>query len=681
MFTGQRRQPSVPAFAFAIRKKWDKPLIGNPLPGVTYHILDEDLNEVKEGELYIGGRQLARGYLGNPELTNKKFISHKGQRLYKTGDKVRRHAKEDIEFIGRIDRQFKLRGQLVEPDEIEARILDYPGIERVAVIKKSESLAAFVQARGDLDIAKVKEFLSGKLPPWMIPQHMHILPEIPLTATGKPDFAVLQNIDLATGESSRVQPESDVEKKIFSAWKNVLRHENFGVTDSFFQIGGDSLGVIRLTLEAERQGIAVSAGLLSEYPTIRLLAAAIEGDLDGADVMSADDLRQQVAFETAWQDLFRQAEKRSGYPDMSNILLTGAAGFLGSRVLHELLQQTKATVYCLIRAKDTAAGLDRIKATLDKYELRLSSSDIARIVPICGDLTEKDFGIPNWQDMAEQIDAVYHCAAIVNMTASSRDLWPANVEGTQEVLRFCCEGKKKSLHYASTLSVFVSTDQNKGRLLESDRLEKTRQVYGGYAQTKWAAEYMLLQVPKKACTISHYRFGLITGDVKNGIGPCNDFLAMFARGMASLGAAPEDFEDILQVDITPVDYAARAMVEISLKGDKDIYHIANPKSMTLGGILSALKRGGKNVNLLPVAQWRGLAARADLTTEETAAILGLCRALPPEDFNSRRSMDLFQATDVVFDRRETALVTGAECPPASDSLMDLYIKGIFKGLY
>lgn len=659
--------------------KWDKPLIGDPLPGVSYHIFDEDFNKVDEGELHIGGVQLARGYLGNAELSSQKFIIHSGERLYKTGDKVRRHLNGDIEFIGRIDRQFKLRGQLVEPGEIEARLLDYPGIERAVAIKKQGRLVAFAQAGPDLDRDDILNDLSVNLPAWMIPQDLYFLPQMPLTANGKPDFSALQGLPAESGKAAYVPAKTETEKKISAIWKNVLRHENFGVTDDFFSAGGDSLAVIRLTLEAERQGISFSTAIMSEYPTIRSLAAALEKDVQGADVMSSDLLRAKVSFDDKWRRLLKEAETRPPNPVMDNILLTGAAGFLGSRVLHELLHQTKATVYCLIRAQDAGEGLERIKAAFDKYKMPVTAAEIGRVVPLCGDLTKKDFGLSDWAEMSRKIDAIYHCAAIVNMTASCRDLWPANVAGTKEVLRFSCEGRRKALHYASTLSVFVSTDQNKGRLVEKDRLEKTRQIYGGYAQTKWVAEYMLLQVPEKACDIRHYRFGLLTGDEKGGLGPCNDFPGMFARGMASLGAAPSGFDDALHVDITPVDYAAKAMVKISLAGDRDIYHIANPESLSLGGLLNAVRRTGRKIQSLPLPKWRELAAHSFLTTEETAAILGLCRTLPPEKFNARRAMDLFQATDVVFDLRQTERATGMTCPAASDALMDLYMQGIFKG--
>ncbi|MBS1999097.1 MAG: amino acid adenylation domain-containing protein, partial [Cyanobacteria bacterium SZAS LIN-2] len=137
---------------------WNRPLIGQPLPGITYRILDQDLNELgplEAGQLHIGGIGLASGYLNRPELTAAKFIHHPltGERLYRTGDLVMLTEDGEYQFLGRTDRQFKLRGMLVEPEEIEAKLLQHPTVERAAVLKRPvkpgvarEILVAFVSA-------------------------------------------------------------------------------------------------------------------------------------------------------------------------------------------------------------------------------------------------------------------------------------------------------------------------------------------------------------------------------------------------------------------------------------------------------------------------------------------------------------------------------------------------------
>jgi thioester reductase-like protein len=311
---------------------------------------------------------------------------------------------------------------------------------------------------------------------------------------------------------------------------------------------------------------------------------------------------------------------------------------------------------------------------------RLGKSILARLRPLCGDLTQPRFGLaePAWKALSAEVDTIYHCAANVNMVLPYADLRADNVTATREVLRFACEGRQKHLHYASTLSVFVATDCNKGRLMETDMLDSTRCVYGGYAQTKWAAEWMLLQVPKEVCGMTHYRFGLITGDAKTGICAARDFLAMFAKGIIGLQAVPEGFDDRLFVDVTPVDYAAAAMAQLSLARKRNVYHIANPRSLSLGRLLQAIGQKGVGIRPVPVSEWKDIAQNRVLTVEETAAWLALCRSVP-EEFERYRDMDLFQATDVTFDMtHRDADLKGLQCPEASDALLAAYMDYIFR---
>ena len=661
------------SFCLCDAKTWNKPLIGMPLPGITYHIYED--------ELYIGGVSLARGYLKQPELTAQKFIRHDNLRLYKTGDRVRRLDDGTIEFLGRRDRQFKLRGQLVEPDEIEAALAAHPAILRAAILKRDERLVAFAVIHGEQTSGALKKHLAKFLPSWMIPQQFVFLQNMPCTATGKPDYKALEKMPFQeTPATASAPPENALEKQIWELWRDILRHEDFGVTDEFFQAGGDSLDVIRMTLEAERRGIIFSGGMFASGMTIREIAA----NKASANVLSADWLKRDVAFDDAWQAFFDQAKDLSpAAPAPQNIFFTGASGFLGSRLLHELLTRTTADIYCLVRAGNSTGALKKIEETLKKYEILPSVAALARIRPVCGDLEKPHFGMDEnaWQALAQETDAVYHCAAKVNMVLPYSDLRPANVGATREILRFACTGRRKHIHYASTLSVFVGTDRNKGQLFETNRLENVKRIYGGYAQTKWAAEWMLLQVPQDVCRITHYRYGLITGDTKHGAGAENDSLAMFAKGVSSFNCAPQGFDDKLYVDITPVDYAATATAYLSLNGNEEIYHIAHGQGLSLGRLLSAIRRQGISLRALPAARWTEVVENKAVKPEEVASHLALCRCLPEEEFERHRTMDLFQATGVTFDTRNTDNAlhgTNISHPAITDDLLDVYLNQILK---
>ncbi|MDP2205586.1 MAG: AMP-binding protein [Alphaproteobacteria bacterium] len=656
---------------------WDRPLLGTPFAGVEYRVID--------GELYIGGCQIARGYLNLPELNARKFVTQDGARFYRSGDRVRQTADGGLEFLGRIDRQFKLRGQLVEPDEIETRLQSCTGIRKAAVIKTPEpaQLIAYVTAETALDESQVAAHLAAHLPVWMIPARIIRLDTLPQTVTGKTDYAALaaRRIEAA---GVFAQPESAREKQLWQLWRGAIGHDRFGIDQSFYSAGGDSLGIIRLTLDAARTDIDAAPADIAQGKSIREIAASqIAGE---AFCTSAQNLRAQVTFDAAMKERLRDAAQRPHTQDAADkpVLLTGATGCLGARVLTGLLKSGK-TVYAIARAENDITARQRTLATFVKYGLPLSVDAEERLHVLAGDVSLPHLGlsVEVWQRLTDNTTAVYHCAATVNMLADGGTLAPANLDAVRHVLDFALTGGRKDIHAASTLSVFVGTDQNSGVLHESDRLENVRRVYGGYAQTKFAAECLLLQVPENACRIWHYRFGLLTGDTQSGAAPDRDFLSMFGRGLAALGVLPDGFDDRLHVDITPVDYAARAMLHLANTAPAGIYHIAAKTPLSLGGFVSAMARAGQNIVRIDSEDWQDMLQSRPMDTAESAAALGLCRTLPPDQYARHRIMDLFQATDVIFDTVEAdkyLLPADIICPAPDDALMDLYMRNIFSGV-
>jgi amino acid adenylation domain-containing protein/thioester reductase-like protein len=781
---------------------WSRPLIGLPLPGITYHLLDEDLNEItgsEPGQLHIGGIGLARGYLNRPDLTEAKFIEHPltDERLYRTGDLVMRTEDGQYKFLGRTDRQVKLRGMLVEPEEIEARLLQFAGVKRAAVLKRPvkagvarEILVAFVEPNNDsglesgrysnsdmdadldldyslgldlsrqLDLNDLRDHLAQVLPKWMLPQRIEVLNPMPLTVTGKVDLSALrlrpldQNSlaeDDSTGSSltgsdsirsdstgtALIGSLSATERLLTQVYKQVLGVDSVGKDDHFFDLGGDSFAVVEACVVASALGLALPPTLLIAHPVVAELALELsnlsreqsgeessELSLTASGGMLCSDICKDISLTAEFEQLLDVAAARKQVIEKTpaNIFLTGATGFLGARLLSELLQDTNAQIHCLVRADSEEAGLERIEKALGKHGLSLGDdsgassgtssatnsgassgasfgADRSRLRVICGSIEITQFGLSDliWNELAEQVDTVYHCAAQVNNLASYAELRQSNVVGTQEVVRLLCAGRSKCLHYISTLSVFVATDKNQGVLLESDHLDDTSIVYGGYAQTKWAAEVILRSLAGKAGPITYHRLGLITGDSVTGKSADHDFLNLFVNGLASLGCAPE-VSDEISVDITPVDYAAKAVIKLSLaamaRGKFDTYHIANSKSLTLKRLLAGMqaidrgvgevagKSAGESVHqpfeiVSPSQFQKQLLSRVSiLGGAESAACMALCR-LAGSDFEFFRTMDLFQATDVVFDDRNTKSILeplGIVCPEPSGALLQLYLK-------
>jgi amino acid adenylation domain-containing protein len=259
--------------------------IGQPIANTQIYLLDKYFNPVPmgvTGEVYIGGVGVGRGYLNRPDLTAEKFIpnpfSKQTERLYRTGDKARYLANGEIEYIGRIDNQVKVRGLRIELGEIEAIISQYPVVRETVVIVSEESrIVAYVvpQKEQTLVIPELRSFLESKLPNYMIPAVFVTLEALPLTPNGKVNRKALPASDTTRPELEVVYqpPQTELEKTIADIWQEVLNVEEIGIHDNFFELGGHSLLLVQV--HSKLQKIFQKDFLLVEmfqYPTVGHLA-------------------------------------------------------------------------------------------------------------------------------------------------------------------------------------------------------------------------------------------------------------------------------------------------------------------------------------------------------------------------------------------------------------------------
>ncbi|MBA2664100.1 MAG: amino acid adenylation domain-containing protein [Bradymonadaceae bacterium] len=664
---------------------WHAPLLGDAIANVVYCVVDD--------ELLIAGVALARGYINRPELTAERFIERDQTRWYKSGDRVRTHPDGRLEFLGRIDRQLKIRGRLVAPEEIELALAGHPNVGRAAVLARKVgspegptfdsplSLIAFIEPAPGRTIEGLHEHLQTLLPAWMIPTRWEVLEALPLGATDKIDLDALASWPLTMTERNSAALGSPQQAALAGIWRRVLGCALVGPDDDFFALGGDSFGVLEMLALGEERGLYLSAALVARYPTLAAMAA--ETNRGSGDRMSAQALRADVAFDRPWRARLKAASERDVVEEAPPrcMLLTGATGFLGARLLAELLVRTNAEIVCLVRAPSPAKAHERVLDALAEHGV---SPAPGRISTLCADLLLPRLGLDarRWSELTARVDTVYHLAACVNLVRTYESLRPANVDATRQVLRFVCEGRRKRLHFASTLSVFVSTDRNVGRLGEDDALDDTSEVYGGYAQSKWAAEVLLRNAAHTIGTINIYRLGLLTGDTTRGRAPQNDLLAMFFRATAVLGCVPAPALDKLAVDITPVDYAAAAIAHLSLgpAAHPATFHIANPQPATLASLIDALRTTDVDIEAVDHPTWRArLTTHLSQTTtrEHTTSLLAMCRCLDHEAFERHRATDLFQATAANFDQQNTLAGlqdSGIVCPVASAELLEKYVR-------
>jgi aryl carrier-like protein len=228
---------------------------------------------------------VARGYLGRPALTAERFLpdpfsSTPGARLYCTGDRVRFLADGRIDFLGRTDRQLKVRGFRIEPGEVEAALCAHPAVRDAAVAARAEGtaparLVAWVAApRADAELAEILPgWLRGRLPEYMVPVAVVVLPSLPTTPNGKVDLAALPTPAALPGAAEHVAPRTPAEAALAVLVAELLGVERVGVHDNFFELGGDSIQSMQLVVRARAAGIALTTREVFEHQTVAELVA------------------------------------------------------------------------------------------------------------------------------------------------------------------------------------------------------------------------------------------------------------------------------------------------------------------------------------------------------------------------------------------------------------------------
>jgi len=268
--------------------------IGRPIANTQIYILDEYLQPVPmgvPGELHIGGAGLARGYLNRPELTQEKFIPsafNNSQLLYKTGDLVRYLPDGNIEFLGRIDHQVKIRGFRIELGEIEAVLSQHKDVQVACVIVREDTpgekrVVAYVVPQPEVTLTPgtLRQFLTHKLPGYMIPSALMILESLPLTPNGKVDRRALKAPSNSSDWETFVEARNQLELQLVQLWSKVLKLDKIGVQDNFFELGGHSLLASYLMTQIKQQfGKDIPLIRLFQNPTIEQLATIMETDSD-----------------------------------------------------------------------------------------------------------------------------------------------------------------------------------------------------------------------------------------------------------------------------------------------------------------------------------------------------------------------------------------------------------------
>jgi len=261
--------------------------IGRPIANTEIHILDNFGHPVPilvAGELYIAGVGLARGYVDRPDLTAERFVpdhvsGRSGMRLYQTGDRARRRADGNVEYLGRLDNQVKIRGHRIELGEIEEVLTQERAVKQAVVVVREDQpgqkrLVAYVvleQAGGELDLSRMRGYLQNRLPEYMVPGALVVLENMPLTANGKLDRKALPRPSQGP-QSSYVAPSNEVECALCAVFEEIFKISKVSIHDNFFSLGGDSILSLRAVAILKQRGIALEVRDFPECQTVQHLA-------------------------------------------------------------------------------------------------------------------------------------------------------------------------------------------------------------------------------------------------------------------------------------------------------------------------------------------------------------------------------------------------------------------------
>lgn len=608
--------------------------IGMPVGNIQAYILDLNLHMVPEGqigELCLSGVGLSNGYLNNEELTRQKFVDHpyqQGEKLYLTGDLARWLSNGEIQFLGRKDKQVKIRGFRVELGELETTLMaaGHGIIDAVAITKgnseNNKYLIAFLVSKEDEpDMNKIRQHLREELPVYMMPVHFIPIKKIPLTANGKTDEYALNELALQYIKDvvPFSPPENEIECLIAKIWTKTLDRPVINRSDNFFDIGGDSLLVAIVAVSLSKElGTKVYLRDLYQYPVLKQLADSIQSRALTTAELPKEDVEPYVQLE---QDVFLHPETVqfkdfdvSVMQNPSAILLTGATGYVGIHLLKELLETTSAKVYCLVRAHDGVHAIEKINDHFSKYQIQIEEHQRKRIIPVIGDLTQKDLGLKKQQYnlLASTIEMIYHSGSSVNFIEPYSYMKAANVEGLREIIKLAADEKTKCLILLSTISVYSWGHVFTGKTImkENDDISQNLLAVSkdiGYVRSKYVMEAIADLAAEQGLPLMTFRLGYAMCHSKTGASAPYQWWAGLVKNCIEYGTYPKLKE--LREGLITVDYMTSAIASISKNPEaigKKFNLIASPETnLTLQDFFDLLKKHYTfKLEGLPYKDWR-----------------------------------------------------------------------------
>ena len=619
--------------------------VGGPMLNVYEEIMDVDSNPLPPnvlGELYVAGKGVSRAYYNRPEKNAEVYTTINGIKFYRTGDLAKWDENGEVEILGRLDDQIKLRGLRIEIGEIESAIKEFEGIKALAVvvkkIKGNDHLCAYFTVYDEIkndeegysiDIDALKEHLNSKLTYYMVPTVYMELDEMPQTLNGKTDLRNLPEPVLIT---EYVAPENDIEAFFADTFADILSLDRVGVTDNFFEIGGTSLLVTKITLAALNRDYEISYGDVFDNPTPRMLSEFLLTD-DDSDVSLSDEFDYDYSEinELLKENTLENFIKAGHIDDLGDVLLTGATGFLGIHILRELLENNDGDVYCLVRSKGDLSAEKRLKSLLfyyfsNNYEELFNN----RLHVVDGDITDyTDFE----KLISYNIDTIFNCAANVKHFSSGTDIEDINFGGVLNGLEFA-KLKNSKFVQVSTYSVAGESINN---FPPEDYKFNERDLFIGqgidnqYLRSKFLAERAVLEAAvEDGLSVKIMRVGNLMARSDDGEFQINFVSNGFInrlKAFVTIGQMP--YSKMSAADeLSPIDVTAKSIVELA-KTPKEcvVFHPYQHHTICFGDILDIIKPLGFEIEAVEEDEFDASLNRALTDKNKQDGVSGLITSM------------------------------------------------------
>lgn len=582
---------------------------GPPFYNYSNRIIDAWGSELPigvTGELYIFGRSVGLGYNNLHDKTAEAFVDYHGERGYRTGDLARWTADGDVKILGRIDHQVKLRGLRIELGEIESVAQRFPGIVMavadVREVNKIQHLCIYYTVTEHIEKEALRTYLAASLTEYMVPDAYTEVPTMPLTPNGKINRKALPAPEIAP-LTPYIEPEGDLEIIIAKAFGKILKNDKVGANDDFFAIGGTSISAIKVVAALATSGYDISYKNVFTARTPRALAALIESFASRPDGDLLDNKVEKPLGTSEFADVLDvntiDAFRYGNRQNLGNVFLTGATGFMGIHILHELLTKTDSNVFCLLRAKGEMSALSRLRTLLfyyfdNTFEPAFRSG---RLKVIEGDVTG-----PVPEAFADAgIDTVINCAANVKHFSAGNDIDLVNVESVRNLIDFCVSTSSRLIH-VSTVSIAgesINGYPNPSLLLTERMMDFGQSLANQYVHSKYQAEKLILEaVRERGLNAKIMRVGNLSARSTDGEFQINfrsnAFMGML-RAYSVMGCAPYGVLDN-PCEFSPINEVCHAILLLATTPrDMVVFQPTNNHRFPLGDVLHILSEMGMPV--------------------------------------------------------------------------------------